>query len=173
MSQPNGVPHGDRNWVIKSRVRTLEDTGMSDEQVFAVLIDLIRKYFEDHEELLSKQGIGKLHATIRNHRDNRLDLLRLPCSMAAALQNRAEPEARSPPCANYSRHVRHVSLRPPPATSSPSTLTPRSCACSGSSAVMATSSSDCMVPMIARVDLPDFHQLRQNLLPHNLSFPKN
>jgi hypothetical protein len=63
--RPNVVPHDHRNWTIKSRVRTWKNTGMSDDQVLMILVDHIRKFFEDGESLLDKAGMKKLRATIR------------------------------------------------------------------------------------------------------------
>jgi Bifunctional DNA primase/polymerase, N-terminal len=65
MSRPFVVPRLKRNLLIKSRVRTWKNTGMSDDEILPVLINHIRTYFEDPEELLTKDGIRKLRATIR------------------------------------------------------------------------------------------------------------
>lgn len=64
-SRPFVVPRLKRNLLIKSRVRSMKNLGMSDDQVLAVLTDHIARYFESPEELLSKAGIRKIRAIIR------------------------------------------------------------------------------------------------------------
>ena len=63
---PFAVERNDRNWAIASRIRTWKNTGMTDEQIMPVLLDHIRRYFEDGEQLLAdKAYIRKLRGMIR------------------------------------------------------------------------------------------------------------
>ena len=59
------VPRGDRAYVIRSRVCTYKATGMSDDLIFAALIEQISNHFEDPDTYLSSAGRRKLKALIR------------------------------------------------------------------------------------------------------------
>lgn len=63
--RPFAVARVDRNWVIASRVRTWKNTGMSDDDVFDMLVKHIRLYFEDGGQMLTKTYTRKLRAMIR------------------------------------------------------------------------------------------------------------
>jgi hypothetical protein len=59
------VSRDDRYWVIKSRIKTWKNTGLSDDDVFDLLMKHIRLHFEDAESLLTPAYIKKLHTMIR------------------------------------------------------------------------------------------------------------
>jgi hypothetical protein len=62
--RPFAVARDDRNWAIASRIRTWKNTGMSDDDVFDMLVKHIGHYFEDGQQMLTKAYIRKLRAMI-------------------------------------------------------------------------------------------------------------
>ena len=64
--RPFAVARGDRNWTVKSRIRTFKNLGRTDDEVFGMLVADIRQCFEDGEQLLAdKRYVRKLRAAIR------------------------------------------------------------------------------------------------------------
>jgi hypothetical protein len=64
--RPFAVARDDRHWAIKSRIRSMKNLGMTDEQTMTVLLDHVRDYVEDGERLVADPAyVGKLRATVR------------------------------------------------------------------------------------------------------------
>jgi hypothetical protein len=64
--RPFAVACDDRHWTIKSRIRSMKNLGMTDEQIMPVLLDHIRRYVEDGERLVANPAyVGKLRAAAR------------------------------------------------------------------------------------------------------------
>jgi hypothetical protein len=64
--RPFAVARDDRHWTIKSRIRSMKNLGMTDDQTMTVLLDHVRDYVEDGERLVAVPAyVGKLRAMVR------------------------------------------------------------------------------------------------------------